>query len=67
MAPGAIIGQSSDVAAVLGLPHGKPVYLAMGDHPCAVMTTMAQTRGPADLNLSRTSGTCIPASNVRLG
>ncbi|POM59176.1 SedoheptuloKinase-like protein, partial [Phytophthora palmivora] len=54
-APGAIIGQSSDVAAVLGLPHGKPVYLAMGDHPCAVMTTIAQTRGPADLNLSRTS------------
>ncbi|KAF1777322.1 Carbohydrate kinase, FGGY, N-terminal [Phytophthora cactorum] len=54
-APGAIIGQSSDVAAVLGLPNGKPVYLAMGDHPCAVMTAMAQTRGPADLNLSRTS------------
>ncbi|EGZ12780.1 hypothetical protein PHYSODRAFT_316371 [Phytophthora sojae] len=54
-APGAVIGQSSDVAAVIGLPHGKPVYLAMGDHPCAVMTTMAQTRSPADLNLSRTS------------
>ncbi|KAE9327899.1 hypothetical protein PF008_g16296 [Phytophthora fragariae] len=54
-APGAIIGQSSDVAAVLGVPQGKPVYLAMGDHPCAVMTTMAQTRSPADLNLSRTS------------
>ncbi|KUF81271.1 Sedoheptulokinase [Phytophthora nicotianae] len=56
-APGAIIGQSSEVAAVLCLPIGKPVYLAMGDHPCAVMTAMAQTRGPADLNLSRTSGT----------
>ncbi|OWZ00697.1 Sedoheptulokinase [Phytophthora megakarya] len=54
-APGAIIGQSSDFAGILGLPNGKPVYLAMGDHPCAVMTTMAQTRGPADLNLSRTS------------
>ncbi|KAF4037206.1 FGGY carbohydrate kinases family protein [Phytophthora infestans] len=54
-APGAIIGQSSEVAAVLGLLKGKPVYLAMGDHPCAVMTAMAQTRGPADLNLSRTS------------
>ncbi|KAK1943218.1 Sedoheptulokinase [Phytophthora citrophthora] len=54
-APGAIIGQTAAAAAVLGLPSGKPVYLAMGDHPCAVMTTIAQTRGPADLNLSRTS------------
>ncbi|KAL4110950.1 hypothetical protein PRIC1_002634 [Phytophthora ramorum] len=53
--PGAVIGQSSDIAAVIGLPNGKPVYLAMGDHPCAVMTTMAQTQSPADLNLSRTS------------
>ncbi|KAG1689679.1 hypothetical protein DVH05_002036 [Phytophthora capsici] len=54
-APGAIIGQTAASAAILGLPSGKPVYLAMGDHPCAVMTTIAQTRGPADLNLSRTS------------
>lgn len=53
--PGAVIGHTSDVAQILGLPSGVPVYLPMGDHPCAVMTNIAQTRSPADLNLSRTS------------
>ncbi|RLN61170.1 hypothetical protein BBJ29_002854 [Phytophthora kernoviae] len=54
-APGAVIGQTSGISAMLGLPSGKPVYLPMGDHPCAVMTAIAQTQGPADVNISRTS------------
>ncbi|OWZ03935.1 Sedoheptulokinase [Phytophthora megakarya] len=54
-APGAIVGDSSDVAELLGLPVGKSIYLPMGDHPCAVMTSIAQMQSPAHVNLSRTS------------
>ncbi|RLN89333.1 hypothetical protein BBJ28_00026859 [Nothophytophthora sp. Chile5] len=54
-APGAIVGQSSNLDTLLGLPNGIPVYLPMGDHPCSVMAAISQTQNLADGILSRTS------------